>query len=584
MVRRDKVSQREVIGLARDLMAFGGRRTAFAIVLMILAGLLESISLAFLVPLFAVLTSPDDSGFIARMFAVALPAGASITTKLALILILFAFVMVVRTIVVTLRDRRIGLLQMEYGERLQVRLFEGLAHARWQDIESLKHARITQALGPGMARVTSAAQLLLQAAVSLAMLLAQFLMTLLIAPAVALIVLGIGLVGAVPLVRALGGSSALGRQMSSGNLSLVHTTSQLLGGLKLSFAQNMQPAFVDEYATVARELKNRRYAFLKGQSMVRAMLTLGAALMGALLLFVGFILGTAVAPLLASFAIFARMNTAAVSFISCAVQLANNAPAHDDLMTLFKELEGEHGPTLRKRKGSLPKMKTVEFDSVTFGSESEPRLSKLDVVLHGGEVLGVTGASGAGKTTFLDAITGLILPDAGTIRHNGEPMDDSKAQLWRDKISYVPQESFLLNESIRKNLTWGGKELSDEVLWETLAVVRMDGVVRRSADGLDTQVSERGIRFSGGERQRIALARALLREPEVLILDEATSAIDIDTEVAIFERLAATRPDLTIIVVAHRPSTLAMCDRIIRLEEGRLVGDSGVVNAEAVAR
>jgi ATP-binding cassette subfamily C protein len=163
-------------------------------------------------------------------------------------------------------------------------------------------------------------------------------------------------------------------------------------------------------------------------------------------------------------------------------------------------------------------------------------------------------------------------------------MDDSKAQLWRDKISYVPQESFLLNESIRKNLTWGGKELSDEVLWETLAVVRMDGVVRRSADGLDTQVSERGIRFSGGERQRIALARALLREPEVLILDEATSAIDIDTEVAIFERLAATRPDLTIIVVAHRPSTLAMCDRIIRLEEGRLVGDSGVVNAEAVAR
>lgn len=583
MVRREKVSQREVVGLARDLMAFGGRRTAFAIVLMILAGLLESISLAFLVPLFAVLTSPDDSGFIARMFAIALPAGASITTKLALILLLFAFVMVLRTIVVTLRDRRIGLLQMEYGERLQVRLFEGLAHARWQDIESLKHARITQALGPGMARVTSAAQLLLQAAVSLAMLVAQFLMTLLIAPAVALIVLGIGLVGAVPLVRALGGSSALGRQMSSGSLSLVHTTSQLLGGLKLSFAQNMQPAFVEEYATVARELKNRRYAFLKGQSMVRAMLTLGAALMGALLLFVGFILGTAVAPLLASFAIFARMNTAAVTFISCAVQLANNAPAHDDLMTLFKELEGEHGPTVRKGKGSLPKMKAVEFDSVTFGSDPEPRLSKLNVVLHGGEVLGVTGASGAGKTTFLDAITGLILPDAGTIRHNGEPMDEAKAQLWRDKISYVPQESFLLNESVRKNLIWGGKELPDEILWDTLAVVRMDGVVRRSADGLDTQVSERGIRFSGGERQRIALARALLREPEVLILDEATSAIDIDTEVAIFERLSATRPDLTIIVVAHRPSTLAMCDRIIRLEEGRLVGDSGAVGAEAAA-
>ena len=565
-------------------MSFGGKRTAFAILLMILAGLLESISLAFLVPLFAVLTSPDEGGFIARMFALALPAEASTTTKLALILILFVMVMILRTFVVTLRDRRIGLLQMEYSERLQVRLFEGLAHARWQDIEGLKHARITQALGPGMARVTSAAQLLLQGSVSLVMLVAQWLMTLLIAPAVALIFLVIGAIGAVPLIRALGGSSALGRQMSSGNLSLVHTTSQLLGGLKLSFAQNMQPAFVDEYATVARELKNRRYAFLRGQSMVRAVLTLGAALAGALLLFVGFILGTPVAPLLASFAIFARMNTAAVTFISCAVQLANNAPAHDDLMALFRELEGEQGAPIRKRKGTLSAMKTVEFDNVTFGSASEQRLARLNVVLHGGEILGVTGASGAGKTTFLDAITGLILPDAGTIRHNGVPMDESMAQLWRDKISYVPQESFLLNESVRKNLTWGRKELPDEMLWETLSLVHMDGVVRRSAEGLDTQVSERGIRFSGGERQRIALARALLRQPEVLILDEATSAIDIDTEVAIFERLAAARPELTIIVVAHRPSTLARCDRIIRLEEGRLVDDSGAGGPEVVAR
>jgi ATP-binding cassette subfamily C protein len=565
-------------------MAFGGRRTASAIVLMILAGLLESISLAFLVPLFAVLTSPNEGGFIARMFTLALPAEASTTTKLALILVLFVLVMILRTFVVTLRDRRIGLLQMEYSERLQVRLFEGLAHARWQDIEGLKHARITQALGPGMSRVTSGAQLLLQGAVSLVMLVAQWFMTLLIAPAVASIFLVIGVVGAVPLVRALGGSSALGRQMSSGSLSLVHTTSQLLGGLKLSFAQNMQPAFVDEYATVARELRTRRYAFLRGQSMVRALLTLGAALAGALLLFVGFLLGTPVAPLLASFAIFARMNTAAVTTISCAVQLANNAPAHDDLMSLFKELEGKQGMSIRKRKGTLSTMKTVEFDNVTFGSESEQRLAKLNVVLHGGEILGVTGASGAGKTTFLDAITGLILPDAGTIRHNGLPMDEPMAQLWRDKISYVPQESFLLNESVRKNLTWGRKELPDDVLWETLSLVQMDEVVRRSADGLDTQVSERGIRFSGGERQRIALARALLREPEVLILDEATSAIDIDTEVAIFERLAAARPELTIIVVAHRPSTLARCDRIIRLEEGRLVDDSTIGSAEVVAR
>jgi len=429
----------------------------------------------------------------------------------------------------------------------------------------------------------SGAALLMASCVSGAMLIAQWVMTLLIAPAVALIFLAIALIGLFPLVRALGESSALGRQLTTGGLSLVHTTSQLLGGLKLSFAQNMQPAFVDEYATVARDLKARRYAFLRRASLVRASLTLGAALAGCLLLFVGYVLGTPIAPLLAAFAIFARMNTAAVSFVQGTVQLANNAPAHDDLMSLFKELEGSHSVSRRRPKGSIAPMKTVEFDNVTFGGESEQRLSRLHVVLHGGEVLGVTGASGAGKTTFLDAVTGLIVPDGGEIRHNGVRMDATLGHLWRDRISYVPQESFLMNESVRKNLMWGGKDLSDEVLWEALSLVRMDDVVRRADEGLDTQVSERGIRFSGGERQRIALARAILREPEVLILDEATSAIDIDTEAAIFQRLSEAKPEMTIIVVAHRPSTLAMCDRVIRLEEGRLVDDTGNGAQEAIA-
>jgi ATP-binding cassette subfamily C protein len=390
-----------------------------------------------------------------------------------------------------------------------------------------------------------------------------------------LVFLVIAAIGAAPLRRLLRGSFSLGEQISGGGVSLVHTTSQLLGGLKLSFAQNMQPAFVDEYSHLVRDQKSRNYVFLRRHSAVYAALTLAAALAGALLLFIGYALGTPIPALLAAFAILARMNGAAVSFIQATVQLANNAPAHADLMELFEELEGERRASSMKPAGSLARMRTVEFDNVAFGAGPNERLSRLSVVLHGGEVVGVTGASGAGKTTFLDAVTGLIAPDEGEIRHNGVPVDEAVGLLWRDRISYVPQESFLLNESVRRNLTWGGKGLSEDVLWEALSLVQMDGVVRRSAEGLGTEVSERGIRFSGGERQRIALARALLRRPEALILDEATSAIDAETEAAIFERLTASRPDLTIIVVAHRPSTLAVCDRIIRLGRGRLVEDSG---------
>ena len=580
----DKRSQREVVGLARDFVKFGGRRVGAAVLLMIIGGLLESVSLALLAPLFALFTDPHRDGLANRLFNLVLPPNSSMSSKLGLVLFLFVIVMIVRTLVIMVRDRTNARLQMDFGEHLQVRMMRALGAARWQDIENMKHARITQALGGSLSRVTTANTLMLQAAVQLTMLIAQWLMVLLLAPAVALIFVVIVAVGAYPLIRALKGSSALGREMSSGGLTLVHTTSQLLGGLKLSFAQNMQPAFVHEYARVARELKNRRYAYSKGQSSMRAGLTMGAAIAGALLLFVGFTVGIPIARLLASFAIFARMNSATVLLIQCSNQLANNAPAHGEIMGLLDDLKSERLNVSEGLKASLGPMKSLEFDDVSVGHAPDWRLKDVSVVLHRGETIGIAGPSGAGKTTFLDSTAGLVVPNSGTIRVNRTPLDSSVANLWRDRISYVTQECFLFNESIRRNLTWGSKETPDEILWEALAIVRMDAVIGKTGDGLDTEVSERGIRFSGGERQRIALARAILRQPQILILDEATNAIDIDTEAAIFQRLSAARPDLTIIVVAHRPSTLAVCDRIIRLEEGRLVEDLRIEAPEAVAR
>ena len=581
---KDKRSQREVIGLARDLMEFGGRRAGAAILLMILGGLLESVSLALLAPLFALFTDPHRDGLANRLFNLVLPPNSSMASKLGLVLLLFVVVMIARSVVIMIRDRTNSRLQMDYGEHLQVRMMEALGAARWRDIENMKHARITQALGASLGRVTSANMLLLQGAVQLTMLVAQWFMVLLLAPAVALVFVVMAALGAYPLLRALKGSSALGREMSSGGLTLVHTTSQLLGGLKLSFAQNMQPAFVKEYARVARDLKNRRYAYARGQSSMRAVLTVGAAAAGALLLFVGYSAGIPIARLLASFAIFARMNGATVLLIQCSNQLANNAPAHGEIMGLLDDLKSEQPTAPETAKASLGPMRTLEFERVSVGHAPDWRLNDVSVTLRRGETIGIAGPSGAGKTTFLDCTAGLVVPNSGTIWVNRTPLDSSVAGLWRDRISYVTQECFLFNESIRRNLTWGSKEVSDELLFEALSIVRMDAVIGKTDDGLDTEVSERGIRFSGGERQRIAIARAILRRPQILILDEATNAIDIETEAAIFEQLCAARPDLTIIVVAHRPSTLAVCDRIIRLEDGRLVEDLRIEAPEALAR
>jgi ATP-binding cassette subfamily C protein len=143
---------------------------------------------------------------------------------------------------------------------------------------------------------------------------------------------------------------------------------------------------------------------------------------------------------------------------------------------------------------------------------------------------------------------------------------------WREGVSYVSQDPFLFHDTVRRNLAWANPRASEAEMWSALALADAETLVRRMDKGLDSLVGERGALVSGGERQRIALARAVLRRPRLLVLDEATNAIDIPTEQVLLERLAALSPAPTIVMIAHRPESLAQCSVVIRLDAGRLVG------------
>lgn len=564
----------DIRSLAGDIYAYGKGRTAFSVLLMISGGLLEGIGLAALLPLFSIITNDHkpDGGFVGRMFSL---LGVSTTFgQLAFVISSFVVILIVRALVLTKRDFQIAELQLGYVESLQVRLVKALGAAHWQDVETLRHARITQALGGDIARVTMASQLLMQVGVSGFMLVAQWLAALLIAPKIAGIALMLAAFGGFAFVAAVRRSTAIGRAISGGGLSMMNTTAQLLGGLKLSMAQNMQPAFIREFAVVARDIRDRRYDYQRKQALAKVGITTTAALAGAAILLVGFWLHTPLPSLLAAFAIFGRMNAAVVSFVQTVQLVATNAPAYDEFKGLLSELEGKASenpaPTTPAPAFSG---NVITFDKVTYGNGGPARLSNLDLEITRGQVVGITGPSGSGKTTFVDLLTGLVIADSGAIRIDGKPLDRLSGRSWRNHISYVTQDSYLINASIRENLSWGQDEVDDAELWSALALAGADALVRKTEHGLDTVVSERGARFSGGERQRIALARALLRNPEVLILDEATNAIDIETECMIFDRLTSKAQQATIIVVAHRPSTLNNCDRVLTFENGGLAKD-----------
>ncbi len=199
-------------------------------------------------------------------------------------------------------------------------------------------------------------------------------------------------------------------------------------------------------------------------------------------------------------------------------------------------------------------------------------LKDVSMDVYEGDSIGIVGESGAGKSTLLDVLLGLLRPQKGKILMDGENIEDIPFD-WAENVGYVPQTVYLMDDTIRHNIAFGIKDedIKDEKVWECLREAQMEGFIRELPEGLNTTVGERGVRFSGGQRQRLAIARALYHDPKILVLDEATSALDNETEKEVMMAIDSFRGKLTIIIVAHRLTTIENCDYIYEVIDGHLV-------------
>lgn len=202
----------------------------------------------------------------------------------------------------------------------------------------------------------------------------------------------------------------------------------------------------------------------------------------------------------------------------------------------------------------------------------KPVLKDMSLDISKGEAIGIIGSSGAGKTTLVDNILGLLQPQDGTIEMDGIDVYTILPQ-WMKIISYVPQTVFLIDDTIRSNVAFGinTSDISDDLVWAALERAQLKDFVKNLPLGLDTIVGERGIKFSGGQRQRVAIARALYYNPDILVLDEATSALDNETEKAFMESIEMLKGRITLIIVAHRLSTIENCDKIYEIIDGKAI-------------
>jgi len=216
------------------------------------------------------------------------------------------------------------------------------------------------------------------------------------------------------------------------------------------------------------------------------------------------------------------------------------------------------------------RIENVTFKGVSFAHGDRPLLTGVDLRFPPRSLTALVGASGSGKTTILDLLSGFHRPSVGTIEVNGQSLSEIGLPEWRRTIGFVPQEVFLFNDSIYENIVMGRTGIGEAEVWAALTAAGAREFVESKAEKLYAPVGENGRMLSGGQRQRIAIARAIVHKPQILILDEATSAVDQETEQVLLRTLRELTREMTVVFVSHNKGVLAFADHVYEIRDGRV--------------
>lgn len=357
---------------------------------------------------------------------------------------------------------------------------------------------------------------------------------------------------------------------------------QSIQGIKELKVMRKEQFFLDNYNSyglrfVESQRKNQVFGtaprfLIEGISMAATFLAI------AIMLYRGMSFGSIV-PALGTVAVAAIRLLPSVNRISGALaQISYNEPMLDKMIETLQGANerqassADSDVSVRERKITALKRELSLVDISYHYPDSDVKvLEKAGLTIKCGESVGIVGASGAGKTTAVDVILGLLCPQEGQVLVDGVDIREDYPG-WLDLIGYIPQTIFMLDDSIRANVAFGeaAEDIDDEKVWTALREASLEEFVRSLPDGLDTQIGERGVRLSGGQRQRLGIARALYEDPGVLIFDEATSALDNETEAEIMESINHLHGQRTMLIIAHRLTTIEACDHVYRVEGGKI--------------
>ena len=461
-------------------------------------------------------------------------------------------------------------IQHRFVRFLKDKLYISLGHSQWLFASRLRMSDVAHVITSEVQRAGQVIFQVLRSTSTLITMMVYLAVAFLMSPAMA----SLSLFGAVILLiigqQKNRAASQLGKSSQHSSKKVYQVVLEHLSGMKVAKSFAEEDRYIDEFIMHTEDLEKRKIDYTRLTARTSFMFSLGTVIILSLYVYLAIeVLAIHASTLLVLIYLFSRLLPKVASVQSSYQSILQSIPAFTVVMDLQKECD-LHAENLIRNDNMVHLGGYVEFRDVSFSYGTQILFGHLSLSIPVNGITCITGKSGSGKTTLADLILGLLKPATGEILVDNQPLNETIIYQWRKSIGYVTQESFLFNDTIRNNLLWTQPDATEDELWDALQKASADEMVRSLKLGIETVVGDRGAQLSGGERQRLALARALVRKPTMLLLDEATNALDPGNEKKIIEALERLKGAITMVIISHSREIHRIADQVIRLENGRI--------------
>lgn len=537
------------------------------IISLFISNIFEAVGIVSLLP-FIELTISNDNSWVEKMpqFVQALFSKYSGIIDLNFLLLFIALLFFMKFIFLVFSLILSGYAASDTTEHLRMKLFKQLNHTDWNFFTKVSSGRISNCLVTEIVSIGSAYNLITNLISSSIIVIIYLIISLLTAPIITVVALTMSII----MISVLRFIIVLTRKSTENHVqemnSFMSEINENLALLKSIKAMAIEKKFL---SLLLKTFENLKFIQRKIIIFMGSLQILLEPLFVFFLLFLIYMIKILSPGILVStqfiflIIIFYRIFTK-VSSIQVYIQKLSNSQVYFES---YNKLLNDAKKQTQKIEGikKIENLQSIEFKDVCFKYNKSKILNKLSFKIKSKKIISITGPTGIGKTTILDLISSLYTPDSGEILINGNSLLNIKG--WRKKIGYVGQDPILMNDTILNNITFRDESISSQKVDEVIKLSSLQEMIKNSPDGLSTIAGERGVNLSGGQKQRISLARALLREPFLLLMDEPTSALDKETKISVLSNLKKIKKKVTIICITHDQEVLKISDSIITIKK-----------------